>query len=246
MQTSIHGDHEAEHALAPDQPGDRLDRDVGDAEHDSGPRRRASGRGAHAAAPIRGPMIRSIPPATSAPSNAIIPGTEKRESVPWTWGSVTPSRTSPNAVRPQPHPLPAADLQPEHPLGDHRQHHDAACQHRLNDRERGERHRRDMEHPGARGDDHPDREARATCRARSAHRNGSAHVDRGRRAGASMLVEEADVRRESAGERKQDAEKSHKRMQTAGLESKCDGTNVPRWSNLRQCRQLLLIPPRSH
>ena len=33
-------------------------------------------------APIRGPAISSVPPTTSAASNAIIPGTEKREWAP--------------------------------------------------------------------------------------------------------------------------------------------------------------------
>jgi hypothetical protein len=47
-------------------------------------------------------MISSVPAPISPNSNAIMPGTEKREWAPCTPGSVKPSSTSPAAVSPRP------------------------------------------------------------------------------------------------------------------------------------------------
>ena len=110
----------------------------------------------------------------------------------------------PGRRQPEADPLPAADSHAEDALGHDREQHHPAGQHRLNDRQRHDRHRGDVEDPGAAGDHHPDGEpAGGVQLARGAER--PAHVDRGRRAGATVLVEEADVGRERAGEREQDA-----------------------------------------
>ena len=103
-------------------------------------------------------------------------------------------------------PLPAAEPAAQHLLGHDRQHHHAAGQHGLDDREWGDRHGRDVEDPRA-GADHPaDREQR-----RGEQGLGRlprpAHVNRGCRAGSPVLVQEADVSRQSAEEREEDAEK---------------------------------------
>ena len=47
-------------------------------------------------------MISSVPASSNPDSNAIIPGTEKREWAPCTAGRLTPSRIRPTAVRPMP------------------------------------------------------------------------------------------------------------------------------------------------
>ena len=55
-----------------------------------------------AGAPIRGPMISSVPASSRIASNPIMPGTEKREWAPCTVGRLMPSRIRPTAVRPIP------------------------------------------------------------------------------------------------------------------------------------------------
>ena len=68
-----------------------------------------------------------------------------------------------------------------------------------------ERERGDVEDPGAGGDRHADREpARGEQRAPAAER--MAHVHRGRRVRAPVLVEEAQLGGERAGEREEDAQ----------------------------------------
>ena len=49
-------------------------------------------------APMRGPMISSVPATSRAASNATIAGTEKREWAPCTAGRLKPSSSSPTAV----------------------------------------------------------------------------------------------------------------------------------------------------
>jgi hypothetical protein len=54
-------------------------------------------------APIRGPMINSVPATPSRPvSNEILPATEKRERIPWIGGRVSASRTRLSAMRMRP------------------------------------------------------------------------------------------------------------------------------------------------
>ncbi len=101
-------------------------------------------------------------------------------------------------------PLATADLQAEHALGHDREEHDAAREHRLDERQRRDGHRRDVEDPRPGGDEHAEREqARGEQRLRRPQR--TLDVDCGGGAGAAMLVEEAHVRCESAREREQNA-----------------------------------------
>ena len=58
----------------------------------------------------------------------------------------------------EPEPLAAADLQAEHPLGHDREQHDAAREHAWTSDSGRHRHRRDVEDPRARGDQHAERE----------------------------------------------------------------------------------------
>ena len=55
-------------------------------------------------------------------------------------------------------PLAHADLEAEDPLGHHGQDHDAGREHGLDDGQRGERERGDVEQPRDGGDAHADRE----------------------------------------------------------------------------------------
>ncbi len=84
-------------------------------------------------APIRGPMISSVPITIRPASKAIIPGTEKRECAPCTAGSEMPSRTRPSGGHRKPGPLTPADAGAEAALGHDRQQHDAAGEHDLHD-----------------------------------------------------------------------------------------------------------------
>ena len=77
--------------------------------------------------------------------------------------------------------------------------HDAACQHRLNERQRRKRHRCNVEDPSPSGDRHPDREQRR-AEQRPARAQRSPHVDGGCCTCAPVLVEEAHVRSQRTGE----------------------------------------------
>ena len=82
--------------------------------------------------------------------------------------------------------------------------HDAGCQHSLHHRQRCHGQRANVEKPPAGGDGHPDREpARAPQRGRSPQRTANVHGRR--RAHAAVLVEKADVRRQGAAQREQNA-----------------------------------------
>ena len=151
-------------------------------------------------------MISSVPIPSRTASKAIMPGTEKRECAPCTAGSEIPSRTSPTAVIPSPahwrqpmvrpnarsamiasSTIPPASTTCTTESGDHR-------------------HRGDVEDPRA--------DRRRACRSRTgceenslpSRPDGTAEVDRRRRAGTAVLVEKAEIRRERAAKREGDAQ----------------------------------------
>ena len=102
-------------------------------------------------------------------------------------------------------PLAHADLEAEDPLGHDGEDHDAGGEHGLDDRERGVGEGGDVEEPGAGGDGHADREplARVQLLGRPERMT---DVDRRSLVGALVLVEKAQLRRDRAGEREQDAQ----------------------------------------
>ena len=101
-------------------------------------------------------------------------------------------------------PLAQADLEAEHPLGEHGEDHDAGGEHGLHDRQRREGQRGDVEDPGAERDGHAEREPlERTARGRPQR---MADVDGGCLVRTPVLVEEAELCRDRAGEREQDAE----------------------------------------
>ena len=87
----------------------------------------------------------------------------------------------------------------------HREDHDAGGEHRLDDRQRGEGKGGDVEEPRAGGDGHADREPLAGVQLLSRPER-MTDVDRGSLVGALVLVEKAQLRRDRAGEREQDAQ----------------------------------------
>ena len=97
-------------------------------------------------------------------------------------------------------PLAHADLEAEHPLGQHGEHDDAGGEHGLDDRHRGEGEGGDVEEPGAGGDGHADREPLGLEEV-AAGAQRMAHVDLRRLVGAAVLVEEAQLRNDGADER---------------------------------------------
>jgi hypothetical protein len=102
-------------------------------------------------------------------------------------------------------PLPAADLVSEDAIGHDGNEHDAARQDDLDDRQRGERDRRDVQRPRGAADAHADREPlRAPQTLRRPQR--VANVDGGRLAATAVLEEEPEVRSEGAQKRQQNAE----------------------------------------
>lgn len=109
----------------------------------------------------------------------------------------------------EPPPLPLADPEAEHVIGHHREQHEPTGQHDLNDGQRRQRDRADVQHPGDRADEHADRE-RALTPQRASRSEGVADVDGTRRARSAVLVEERQVGGEGAQQREEDAElKAH-------------------------------------
>ena len=156
-------------------------------------------------APIRGPMISSVPAAIMNVSNAIMPGTEKCELALCATGSVTPRSIRPRAVRPRP----------------------SHCRRPISTPRIRSAMTASSTTPPASTLWTSDSGATAIAAtwkiqapaaitipiANSREPNSlpgrpqrPANVDRGRGARATVLVEEADVRRESAREREQGAE----------------------------------------
>ena len=91
-------------------------------------------------------------------------------------------------------PLARTDLEAEDPLGQHGEHDDAGREHGLDDRQRGEHQRGDVEQPRGEGDAHADREPLELNSAARA----ATDVDRRRGVGAAVLVQEAELRRDGA------------------------------------------------
>jgi hypothetical protein len=100
------------------------------------------------------------------------------------------------------------DGEAEEAIGHHADEHDPAREHDLNGRKRSERHRRDVQQPGAHGDEHADREpARSKQVAGRAQRVSG--PDRRRKRRTALLVEEREVRHERAADREADANLNH-------------------------------------
>ena len=180
--------------------GERLDRDVGDAEQDSG---------GHAEQDpvvlVRRAELVGHHEQRADDEEAGLEGDHRR-------GRVARVRAAGGRKRDrQQHeaeggeadaePLAAADAEAEDALGEDREEDEAAGDDGLDERERRERHRRDVEAPGA--DAPPACRSRTTSSgtARAPLRSGCRHVDVRRRAGAPVLAQEAQVRGESAEER---------------------------------------------
>jgi hypothetical protein len=103
-----------------------------------------------------------------------------------------------------PDPLLAGDREAEGALGHHGQQDHAAGEDGLDERQRGDGHGGDVEDPSGRGDQHADREQLGGEQGLGGPER-MADVDGRRGARSPMLEQEADVRREGAGEREEDA-----------------------------------------
>jgi hypothetical protein len=102
-------------------------------------------------------------------------------------------------------PLARTDVAAEPALGEQRQEDQAAGDDRLDDRQRRERQRGDVEKPGDERHAHADREPlRAEQRDGAGQRVAQGDVGGGHR--PAMLEQEAEVRRQGAGERQQDSD----------------------------------------
>ena len=117
---------------------------------------------------------------------------------------VTAIRVRPEGGEADSRPLAVAELEAEDAVGEHGEEHQPAGDHGLDERERRERERGHVEDPGAERHEHADREPLALVEAdRAAQRVAHGHVRSS--AGAAVLQQEAEVRREGAEQRQQDA-----------------------------------------
>ncbi len=124
-------------------------------------------------------------------------------------------------------PLPVADLDAEQALGHHADHHDAAGEDDLDDRDRRHRQRGDVEDPRARRDRHADGEPlRAVEVLRRLER--VPDVDLRALAGSAVLEEEPEVRDEGADERQEDAELDRHEVVVVGRSGVGQAKRVPR------------------
>ena len=102
-------------------------------------------------------------------------------------------------------PLPPGDVVPEEAVGDHGQHHQAAGDRRLDERDRRQREGPDVEAPAGHRDQHAHRVgARAEQHQRAPDRPAPVDVRAVDR--AAVLVEEADDRRQRRGDGEQQAD----------------------------------------
>src|SRR5205807_3007488 len=92
-----------------------------------------------------------------------------------------------------PAPLAASQAEAEVALGEHGEEDEAAGDHGLDDGERRERHRADVQDPGDDRHEHADREEPLAPEVDAAAQR-MAPRDVGSRAGSAVLAEEADVR----------------------------------------------------
>ena len=155
-------------------------------------------------APRRGAVISSAPIASMPTSKEIMPASGVGRVRAGLGGQRDHEQDEAGGGHRDADPLAAADLEAEHPLGHHREHHDAGGEHGLDDGERGEGRAATWQQPGAERDAHADREpARRNSDAPAAADGGCRP---GRRVRAPVLVEEAQLRCDGAGERDQDSQ----------------------------------------
>ena len=219
-----------EQAGVADDAGERLDGEVADAEQDAG------GRGEHDAVVLGGPA--EARPHDAQGAEAEEPGLEgghrrNREGGVRAVAGGQRDREQHEADERQrePPPLALADLEAEQAVGHDGQQHEPAGQHDLDDGQRRQRDRADVQDPGAEADEHADGEpALAPQRARRAQR--VADVDVAGAAGSAVLVEERQVRGEGAEQREEDSE----------LEAHEDGQ---RGASIVRCTRCRAIPPPS-
>jgi hypothetical protein len=208
-------------AVGADEAGDGLDGDVADAEEQAG------GGGEHDAVVLTGGADRRADDEQRAEAEEDeLEGDERRrrEGRVRALGARQRDDEEDQAQRREGEapPLTRRGLQAEHAVGHHGEHRDAAGEDGLDDGERGEADRRDVQHPGAGAEEHADGEP-----LRRPQRPGGAErvldVHRARLARAAVLEEERHVRGEGAHEREQDAE----------LESHSGGGNDRDRGNMR-------------
>ena len=117
-------------------------------------------------------------------------------------------------------PLARADLAAEQPLAEHREHHDAGRERHLDERERREGERRDVQDPGAGRDRHAENEpARAEQAADALQRR--AQLDARRQRRAAVLAQEPELRDGRAQERKPDTDVQS--LSSVALTQECRG-----------------------
>ena len=130
---------------------ERLERDVGDPEQDSG----GGAEEDTVAMPDRARRWCEMMSSRRGKQSAL-EGDHRRERVARVSAgraalTVKPRNARPKAVRPTPTTR-AAELEPEPAVREHGEEHEAAGDHRLDERDRGQRESRDVQHPGAERD----------------------------------------------------------------------------------------------
>ena len=190
--------------MVSDRAGERLDGDVGDAEEDS--RRRPE---EHAVVVMLDTQAMRHDEQEPDAEKADLEGDHAREGVarvraPRT-GQRDGEKRQAECGEPDPDPLAAAEVEAEDALRENREEDEAACHHGLDDRERRQGHREDVESPRARRDEHAEGEVAVTEEVGGAAA-GVLPVDRRRGRGSPVLVEKAQVGGERAQERTEDSE----------------------------------------
>ena len=188
--------------VARDGPGERLHRDVGDPQQQPGgdaeQRRRWSGRERARASGEEQQQRRSR---RRRPRRRSSPRSSSSRCRPPACHRVTARSARPTAHRPQAQPLAGPDADAEPALGQPGQQHQAAGDRRLDQRERRDGQRGDVQGPGADGDREADRPPAGAKQRRRAPQRAGCSRTAGRRHGAPVLAEHRHVGGQSACER---------------------------------------------
>jgi hypothetical protein len=185
------------------QAGERLDRDVRDAEEHAG-----GGAEQHSVVMIGGADARAREQEEAEGQQAGLerdhPAQRERRVRAGVGRQRDDEEEQAERGEPHPDPLAATDLEAEDPVGHDGHDHDARGEDGLHDRQRREDEGRHVQQPRAQGDGHADREPLG-LEQRLAAAQGVGDVDGGRRVGATMLVEEGQLREDGTREGQQDA-----------------------------------------
>ena len=160
-------------------------------------------------------MMNSAPRPKRPASKATIAGTEKRGVRAVARRQRDRQQDEPDERQREAPPLALADLEAEEAVGHDGEQHEAARQHDLDDRQRRQRDRADVQDPREEADEHADREP-ALAPQRAGRPQRVPDVDITRAASSAVLVQERQVRGEGAQQREENAElKAHEVVSSA-------------------------------